>query len=66
MLGPSAAVSLSGSIKVLVEKIWVGDLKKSLVEKRSVVISGHKTSMTLEETFWSELRQIAHAQGATV
>ena len=39
---------------------------KSPVVKRSVVIGGHKTSVTLEDAFWSELKEIAHGQGATV
>jgi predicted DNA-binding ribbon-helix-helix protein len=38
----------------------------STVLKRSVVVDGHKTSISLEEPFWSGLKEIAHAQGATV
>jgi predicted DNA-binding ribbon-helix-helix protein len=33
---------------------------KSLVVKRSIVIAGHKTSVSLEEPFWKALREIAH------
>lgn len=32
---------------------------KSPVVKRSIVIAGHKTSVSLEEAFWSGLKQIA-------
>jgi predicted DNA-binding ribbon-helix-helix protein len=32
---------------------------KSLVVKRSIVIAGHKTSVSLEEPFWSALKGIA-------
>jgi predicted DNA-binding ribbon-helix-helix protein len=32
---------------------------KSLVVKRSVVLAGHKTSITLEEPFWKGLKEIA-------
>lgn len=32
---------------------------KSLVIKRSVVIAGHKTSVSLEDAFWSGLKEIA-------
>ena len=32
---------------------------KSSVVKRSIIISGHKTSVSLEDAFWSELKQIA-------
>jgi predicted DNA-binding ribbon-helix-helix protein len=39
---------------------------KSPVIKRSVVIDGHKTSISLEDAFWSSLKAIAQAQGATV
>jgi predicted DNA-binding ribbon-helix-helix protein len=39
---------------------------KSLIIKRSVIVSGHKTSISLEEAFWSELKEIAQAQGASL
>jgi predicted DNA-binding ribbon-helix-helix protein len=39
---------------------------KSPVIKRSVIIDGHKTSISLEDEFWSGLKEIAQAQGATV
>jgi predicted DNA-binding ribbon-helix-helix protein len=39
---------------------------KSAVTKRSVVIGGHKTSVSLEEPFWSEVRAIAEAEQITV
>ena len=39
---------------------------KSSIIKRSVVIDGHKTSVSLEEPFWTELKQIAHAQHVTL
>jgi predicted DNA-binding ribbon-helix-helix protein len=32
---------------------------KSSVVKRSIVIAGHKTSVSLEDCFWNGLRQIA-------
>jgi predicted DNA-binding ribbon-helix-helix protein len=38
---------------------------KSQVAKRSVVLSGHKTSVSLEDAFWKELRQIAGARDMT-
>ena len=37
----------------------------SPVLKRSVVLSGHKTSMSLEEPFWQALREIARERGIT-
>jgi predicted DNA-binding ribbon-helix-helix protein len=39
---------------------------KSAIAKRSVVIGGHKTSVSLEEPFWNELRAIADVQRASV
>ena len=33
---------------------------KSLVVKRSIVIDGHKTSVSVEEAFWKGLHEIAH------
>ena len=38
----------------------------SLVNKRSIVIGGHKTSVSLEEAFWKSLREIAHERGETL
>jgi predicted DNA-binding ribbon-helix-helix protein len=32
---------------------------KSLVVKRSIVIAGHKTSVSLEDAFWKGLKEIA-------
>jgi len=32
---------------------------KSLVVKRSVVLAGHKTSVSLEDAFWESLKEIA-------
>jgi predicted DNA-binding ribbon-helix-helix protein len=39
---------------------------KSPVIKRSIVIDGHKTSVSLEDAFWSGLKEIARAQQATL
>ena len=36
---------------------------KSRVIKRSLVVGGHKTSVSLEDVFWNELRAIAHNRG---
>jgi predicted DNA-binding ribbon-helix-helix protein len=35
---------------------------KSAIIKRSVVLNGHKTSVSLENEFWEGLREIAEAQ----
>jgi predicted DNA-binding ribbon-helix-helix protein len=39
---------------------------KSAVIKRSVVIAGHKTSVSLEDAFWEGLKTIAAAHGRTL
>lgn len=39
---------------------------KSLILNRSIIIDGHKTSISLEDAFWSGLKEIADAQGITV
>jgi predicted DNA-binding ribbon-helix-helix protein len=39
---------------------------KSPVVKRSIIIDGHKTSISLEDAFWSDLKEITHRRGATV
>ena len=39
---------------------------KSPVVKRSIIIGGHKTSVSLEDAFWTDLKEIAHSQGATL
>jgi predicted DNA-binding ribbon-helix-helix protein len=35
---------------------------KSPVVKRSIVIAGHKTSVSLEDAFWKGLKEIASAR----
>jgi predicted DNA-binding ribbon-helix-helix protein len=39
---------------------------KSKVVKRSIVIAGHKTSVSLEEAFWRGLKEIAVDRQVTV
>ena len=39
---------------------------KSPIVKRSIVIGGHKTSVSLEDAFWSGLKEIAHGQHTTL
>ena len=38
----------------------------SLVVKRSIVIAGRKTSISLEDAFWNSLREIARRRKETV
>ena len=39
---------------------------KSTVLKRSVVLAGNKTSLSLEDEFWNGLREIARGRGETL
>ena len=39
---------------------------KSLVIKRSIIIGGHKTSVSLEDDFWNALKDITHGRGETL
>ncbi|MBX6427208.1 MAG: ribbon-helix-helix domain-containing protein [Variibacter sp.] len=39
---------------------------KSPVVKRSIVIAGHKTSVSLEDAFWTGLKDIANSRGVTL
>ena len=39
---------------------------KSPVSKRSIVIAGHKTSVSLEDEFWNTLKEIAGERGMTL
>ncbi|QDO97894.1 ribbon-helix-helix domain-containing protein [Ferrovibrio terrae] len=36
------------------------------VKKRSVVVGGHRTSISLEQAFWEALQQMAAAEGKTI
>jgi predicted DNA-binding ribbon-helix-helix protein len=39
---------------------------KSLPIKRSIVIDGHKTSVSLEDAFWRGLKDLAHDKNMTL
>jgi predicted DNA-binding ribbon-helix-helix protein len=39
---------------------------KSPVVKRSIVIASHKTSVSLEDAFWTGLKEIAAERGMTL
>jgi predicted DNA-binding ribbon-helix-helix protein len=45
------------------EQAGTGGHLRSQVTKRSLVVGGHKTSVSLEDAFWIELRSIAHNLG---
>jgi predicted DNA-binding ribbon-helix-helix protein len=39
---------------------------KSLVVKRSIIVEGHKTSVSLEQAFWNGLKEIASIRKVTL
>lgn len=39
---------------------------KSPVVKRSIVVAGHKTSISLEDAFWQALKEIARSRTMTI
>ena len=41
-------------------------VKEVAVVKRSVVVDGHKTSVSLEDAFWSSLKDIAARRGLSL
>jgi predicted DNA-binding ribbon-helix-helix protein len=43
-----------------------GEVVKSSVLKRSIVIAGHKTSVSLEDEFWNSLKEIARERNMTI
>jgi predicted DNA-binding ribbon-helix-helix protein len=38
----------------------------STIVKRSIVLAGHKTSVSVEDAFWKSLKQIAISRGTTL
>ena len=38
----------------------------TVIRKHSVVIAGHRTSLSLEEAFWRRLKAIARARGQSL
>ncbi len=42
------------------------DAPSERIRKRSVVVSGHRTSVSLEPAFWAALQEIAAARGVSV
>jgi predicted DNA-binding ribbon-helix-helix protein len=41
-------------------------MKSPVIIKRSIVVGGHKTSVSLEDAFWNSLKNIAHAHDTTL
>jgi predicted DNA-binding ribbon-helix-helix protein len=41
-------------------------MEKSQVAKRSIILSGHKTSVSLEDPYWNGLKEIASKRNQTL
>ncbi|MBT3991135.1 MAG: ribbon-helix-helix domain-containing protein [Rhodospirillaceae bacterium] len=41
-------------------------LHQSAIRKRSVLISGHRTSISLEQAFWTKLREICEQRDKSI
>ena len=39
---------------------------KSPIVKRSIIVNGHKTSISLEDAFWAEIKAIASQKNSTI
>ena len=59
---PTACLKLAAMFRVAAQ----GASMKSPVAKRSVVVAGHKTSVSLEEPFWDGLKEIAGSRDTTL
>ena len=40
-------------------------MERTRIHKRSVMLAGHKTSVSLEDPFWDALNKIAASEGVT-
>ena len=40
--------------------------RSPIIQKHSVTIAGHRTSVTMEKPFWDSLKEIAAEQGQSV
>jgi predicted DNA-binding ribbon-helix-helix protein len=46
--------------------LWNMARRKSAIIKRSIILAGHKTSISLEDQFWNALKEIAERRKITV
>ncbi len=61
------AVSMSSDVKVRsARRSRAAEHDAEVMHKHSVVLSGHRTSVSLESIFWNALREIADSRGMSV
>jgi len=41
-------------------------MMRSLISKRSIIVAGHKTSVSLEDDYWNALKQLAAERDLTL
>jgi predicted DNA-binding ribbon-helix-helix protein len=44
----------------------MSEIQPNRLRKRSVLIAGHRTSLSLEEPFWTALKEIAQKRGLSL
>ncbi|MGY9106852.1 MAG: ribbon-helix-helix domain-containing protein [Alphaproteobacteria bacterium] len=54
------------SIANIVSAQMSPDINPGAIKKRSVILEGHRTSVSLENAFWSDLKKFAAQRGLTV
>jgi len=59
LIGKGGALIVMTNFVVNEFQMGMGVMKKSLVIKRSIIVGGHKTSVSLEDDFWGALKEIA-------
>jgi len=62
----STIISAQISHREIPQRITRGRHMKSTVGKRSIVVGGHKTSVSLEDAFWNGLKEIASNRKLTL
>lgn len=61
-----ATVAANYLIQMCRGRNYGGSSMKSSVVKRSIVVAGHKTSVSLEDAFWRGLKEIASSRHLTL
>ena len=63
-LGQNGGISMQNdNLTPIADGAFVRSVKEFAVVKRSVVVGGHKTSVSLEDAFWTSLKDIATRRG---
>jgi hypothetical protein len=57
---------LGDRVEIMNDEPGLARTREFAVVKRSVVIGGHKTSVSLEDAFWTSLKDIAGRRGVTL